>query len=336
MKIYEIDGFDSLVYGVSLVEDPAIEESYIALSKQKPAEVVTLEAEDRHLVVGPCLIPGQLIYRRDDYTGEEYYLRFSAEAIAQLSRKFLSERYVTIDHEREARGAYVSESWLKADMEKDKSVALGLNPDLPVGTWFLSTYIDSNELWEEVKDGRWTGYSIEAFVNVAEAEFRSQERKDENKENKEMKKNFLERLMALFGEMLSDEENVGEQELEQCEKPEPEAEPQAEEAESVSEDEAPVAEEPEAEEPEEEQPADEEPAEEEPEAEPQAEGLEARVAELENALTDALNKLAEANEKVQQLSKQPSAKPVNVKASSEGGSVIDVISALRDGTYFKS
>ena len=230
MKIYDINGFDSLVYAVSFVEDPAIEESYVALSKQKAPVVVTMEKDDRHLVVGPALIPDQLIYRRDDYTGEEYYLRFSAESIAQLARRFLAEREVTLDHERFAPGAYIAESWIKEDMEKDKSVALGLNPELPVGTWFLTTYVDGQELWEQVKNGRWTGYSVEAWCSLIENDMFKKQDKDKN--NEQMNENTLfERIEELFKSYFS--------------KPEPEvqAEPEVEEEVKLEEEQPAVSEE---------------------------------------------------------------------------------------------
>lgn len=321
MKIYDIDGFDSLVYAVSFVEDPAIEESYVALSKQKSPVVVTMESDDRHLVVGPALIPDQLIYRRDAYTGEEYYLRFSAEVIAQLARKFLDSREITIDHERYANGAYIAESWIKEDMEKDKSVALGLNPDLPIGTWFLTTFIDSNELWEQVKNGRWSGYSVEAWCDLIEQNMFKKQNKD--KDNEQMNENTLfERIEELFKSYFSKNE------------PEAQAEPAAEE--EVKMEEQPSASE-EAEEQaqrdgavelEEETPAT---------AEETQEDYKAEVENLRKAVEDLTAKLGEANTKITELSKQPSAEPVNVKASAETkGDVMDTIRALREGTYFKA
>lgn len=321
MKIYDIDGFDSLVYAVSFVEDPAIEESYVALSKQKSPVVVTMESDDRHLVVGPALIPDQLIYRRDAYTGEEYYLRFSAEVIAQLARKFLDSREITIDHERFADGAYIAESWIKEDMEKDKSVALGLNPDLPIGTWFLSTFIDSNELWEQVKNGRWSGYSVEAWCDLIEQNMFKKQNKD--KDNEQMNENTLfERIEELFKSYFSKNE------------PEAQAEPAAEEEVKMEEQPSASVEAEEqaqrdgAVELEEETPAT---------AEETQEDYKAEVENLRKAVEDLTAKLGEANSQIAELSKQPSAEPVNVKASAETkGDVMDTIRALREGTYFKA
>ena len=333
MKIYDINGFDSLVYAVSLVEDPAIEESYVALAKQPPVYVALEdEASERRTVIGPCLIPDQLIYRRDGYSGEEYYIRFSAEAIAQLSRKFLSEREVTIDHERFASGAYVAESWIKTDMDKDKSVAVGLNADLPVGTWFISLYVDSEELWQQVKSGRWTGFSVEAWIRTVEEEMKNEKNgtMEENKKNK-----FLKRMAELFEAVFGDpkdevsEENTAHEEL-AAEEP---ATEQAEEQQENLSEEAPAEETPQDEVPAEEAPAEETA----PEEDAHREDLSAEVESLRSQLAEAVDSLGKANAEIERLSKRPSAEPVDIKASAQSErSIIDTIAALRDGTYFKS
>lgn len=333
MKIYDVTGFDSLVYAVSLVEDPAIEESYVALAKQPPVYVALEdEASERRTVIGPCLIPDQLIYRRNGYSGEEYYIRFSAEAIAQLSRKFLSEREVTIDHERYAGGAYVAESWIKTDMDKDKSVAVGLNADLPVGTWFISLYVDSEELWQQVKSGRWTGFSVEAWIRTVEDEMKNEKNAtmEENKKNKFLTR-MAELLEAVFGDPKEEvnEENTTAQEELAAEEP---ATEQAEEQQENLSEEAPADETPT-----EEVPVEEAPAEETAPEEEHQENLSAEVESLRSQLAEAVDSLGKANAEIERLSKRPSAEPVDIKASTQSDrSIIDTIAALRDGTYFKS
>lgn len=333
MKIYEISGFDSLVYAVSLVEDPAIEESYVALAKQPPVYVALEdEASDKRTVIGPCLIPDQLIYRRNGYSGEEYYIRFSAEAIAQLSRKFLSEREVMIDHERYVGGAYVAESWIKTDMDKDKSVAVGLNADLPVGTWFISLYVDSEELWQQVKSGRWTGFSVEAWIRTVEEGMKNEKNgtMEENKKNKFLTR-MAELLEAVFGDPKDEvnEENTTAQEELAAEEP---ATEQAEGQQENLSEEAPADETPT-----EEVPVEEAPAEETAPEEEHQENLSAEVESLRSQLAEAVDSLGKANAEIERLSKRPSAEPVDIKASSQSDrSIIDTIAALRDGTYFKA
>lgn len=338
-KIYKVESFDSFCYGVSLVDDPAIEKPFIALSKQERRQVI-LENQEKRMVYGPALIPDQLIFRRDEYTGEEFYLQFSAKAIAELSRKYLTAREVTLDHERYADGVFVQESWLKADMEKDKSVALGLDAGLPVGTWFLGMYVDSNDVWQQVKEGRWYGFSIEAFVSTTVGE---ELRKTHQNNDSDMRKDetFINKLKNLFEEYFSAPEAKDEELAEQAPAVEEEAKEEAvEPEESLTEDadEQPVQQELAVEEAE---PAEEE---EEPEEGDRVAELEQRIADLEGQLADVLDRLAKANLESEELrkqnaelSKQPSAKPVDVHAGKQDGeSVMDTLRALRDGTYFKS
>ena len=73
LKCYDV-AFDSDVYCISLVQDPAIEVNYVALSKEKPLQIL-LEKEDKHIIVGCALVPDKPIYRRDG--DEEFYILFS-------------------------------------------------------------------------------------------------------------------------------------------------------------------------------------------------------------------------------------------------------------------
>lgn len=58
MKCYRVTGGD--LFAVSLVEDPAIESNFIALSKER----IPIKLEDeKRLLVGAALVPNKPIYR---------------------------------------------------------------------------------------------------------------------------------------------------------------------------------------------------------------------------------------------------------------------------------
>ena len=334
IKKYFVDDIDSEVYAISLVDRPAIESNYVHFSKELKGRYVAFDADERRMVAGPVLIPDLPIYRYDDYTGEEYYIVFSAKAIENLSRKFFRVgQEFTQDHERFSPGTYLQESWIKSDMEKDKSVALGLDPSLPNGTWFVTAYIDSEETWTQVKDGKWAGFSVESWLSLVDEKLRKEE-----KNNGQMKEQtFIEKLKDLFNEYFK-EDNKEEAVLSE-EKPAEEAEKE-ELSEEAKPDEGNLS--AEAEEQAQQEELAEEPETEEEVTEDRTAELEARIADLEAKLADVLDRLAAANLRSQELekqneelSKQPSAKPVNVKASSNKADVMDTIRSLRDGTYFK-
>ena len=161
MKCYKVTGGD--LFAVSLVEGPAIESNFIALSKQK--QIVQLENEKR-LLVGAALIPNKPIFR--NINGREFYISFDEATIEKLAQDFLANDYqhnITIAHQQGVDDIVVVESWIKTS-ENDKSVGYGLNE--PIGTWFISVKVNNEEIWNKVKNGDYKGFSIEAMVGLDE------------------------------------------------------------------------------------------------------------------------------------------------------------------------
>jgi hypothetical protein len=149
------------VDAISLVDIPAIGENWVALKSHE----IKLSAidEERRIVYGAVLIPDKEIYRIDEETGEEYYIVFPKEVVMKAAHQYLvdgNQANATVMHERVVGGVSVVESWLK-EGESDKSVSLGLNPDLPAFTWFVGQRIDNDEMWEKVKAGEVKAFSIE-------------------------------------------------------------------------------------------------------------------------------------------------------------------------------
>jgi hypothetical protein len=165
MKIVELvldeqqlaNGIDA----ISIVESPAIESNFIALNSQK-VEFKAVD-EDKRILLGPALIPNKPIYRNQD--NEEFYVYFSKATIEKASQLYLkrgNQAKATLEHQISLAGLTLVESWIKVDMEKDKSAAYGLND--PIGTWYVSMKVDNEEIWTEfVKTGKVKGFSIEGF-----------------------------------------------------------------------------------------------------------------------------------------------------------------------------
>lgn len=159
----EYNGFDDEgVYGISIVDEPANEMKFVAMSNVKP--VFLENNKEKQILTGVVLMPDQLIYRREgDY---EYNIVFEKDVIELLSQDFLRRGFIKnskYNHEGKwLEGISVVESWVTADTQLDKANALGF--DVPVGTWLVSMKL-SDELWKEyVKTGKVTGFSIDAFL----------------------------------------------------------------------------------------------------------------------------------------------------------------------------
>jgi len=166
MKIVEliIDERDSEsgIDAVSVVESPAIEENFIALAEQK-IELKEIDAEKR-ILMGAALIPNKKIYRVNEKTKEEFEIFFSEQTVRQAMELFFkkgNQSKATQEHAKSIDGMTVVESWLIEDKVHDKSVKYGFN--LPKGTWMISMKVDNDQVWNDVKEGKVKGFSIEGF-----------------------------------------------------------------------------------------------------------------------------------------------------------------------------
>jgi hypothetical protein len=151
------------IEAISIVENPAIEEDFIALKSQeiKLAEVNS----EKRILMGAALIPNKKIYRRNG--DKEYYIHFSEDTVRKASQLFLSrgkQNNSTLEHEVELGGLSVVESWIIEDEIQDKSRKYNLN--MPVGTWMVSVKVNNDEIWEEfIKTEKVKGFSIEGFFS---------------------------------------------------------------------------------------------------------------------------------------------------------------------------
>jgi hypothetical protein len=180
MKIVEliIDEKDKLsgIDAVSVVQSPAIEENFIALNKHE-IELKEVDAEKR-ILMGAALIPDKQIFRRNEK--EEYYIFFSKDTVRQASELFLmnsNQNNATYEHDQKLKGLSVVESWIIEDSKTDKSRLY--NFDLPVGTWMISMKVNNDDVWQDVKDGKVKGFSIEGyFADKLEMSLQEQEEQE--------------------------------------------------------------------------------------------------------------------------------------------------------------
>jgi len=149
------------IEAISVVENPAIEEDFIALN----SNIIELKEADKEkkLLVGALLIPNKPIYRRSG--DEEYYIYFSKDTVVKASQMYLmngNQSKATLEHEHDINGLTLVESWIVEDEVHDKSRKFGMN--VPVGTWMGSVKVNNDEVWNDfVKTGKVKGFSIEGY-----------------------------------------------------------------------------------------------------------------------------------------------------------------------------
>ena len=164
MRIVElILGDDELtgIEAISVVENPAIEEDFIAL-KSEEIKLAEVDKEKR-ILMGALLIPNKPIYRKKG--DEEYYIYFSRDTVAKASQLYLmngNQSKATLEHQHTINGLTLVESWLVEDEVHDKSRKYGLN--VPVGTWMGAVKVNNEDIWNNfVKTGKVKGFSIEGY-----------------------------------------------------------------------------------------------------------------------------------------------------------------------------
>jgi hypothetical protein len=149
------------VFANSFVEAGAIERDFVFFNKQK-VDFQSVDDEKR-LVAGPLLIPNKKIPRISEDMGI-YNVFFTPQTIETIARKFMKNKYnseVTVEHENKVSDVYLTESWIIEQSSKDKSNLYGFT--LPKGTWFGIYKVENDQVWSDVKAGKYKGFSIEGI-----------------------------------------------------------------------------------------------------------------------------------------------------------------------------
>ena len=131
--------------------------------------------EEQKVVVGPAMLPNISIPRKDEETGDIYYVKFSEETIKEIAMKYMKEartNETNTDHEVNKAGAYIFESWIVEDPKTDKANTV-YGYDVPKGTWMVKMKVDDKETWRRIKNGSLRGFSVEgSFSDMEEIEDR--------------------------------------------------------------------------------------------------------------------------------------------------------------------
>jgi len=151
----------SEVTAVALVDLPAIQEDFqfFNLHKQK----YKIENEDQRIVSGPLMIADKPIYRENDEFGS-HYIVFDADTIKTIAIKYAKKKYqsnVNEMHETPLQGIVLFESFI-SDTKRGIKPMVGYE-DAPDGSWFGSMYIENDQVWQDVKEGKFKGFSVEGL-----------------------------------------------------------------------------------------------------------------------------------------------------------------------------
>lgn len=165
MKKYELQYTvgDDGVFCMSLVENPATKTQLVMFDDE--SKLLQFQDDDKQIVYSVAMRPNMLIPRKD-VNGEPAMVFYTEDTIADLQQNFFKKNYhngSTINHDGKVReDLYIFESWIVQDPEKDKATLLGMQ--VQKGDWITAQKIENAEVWQDVKSGKLTGFSIEAYL----------------------------------------------------------------------------------------------------------------------------------------------------------------------------
>ena len=202
MKTYELrkrKDLESSILRIALVESPAIEVGFVALSKNgKQSNPIKL-SEEQMMLYTPLVIPYQEIPRIDEETGEQYNVKFAEDTCKEILHDFLranltEEFNSEHDENKPIKGLKVLENWIVDDPNMDRAVALGF-VGIPKGTPMLGISLrDNPEEWAKCKDGTYKGISLEGLFDNYEVNLSTNKNSIMNKA-----KVLLSEALALLG-----------------------------------------------------------------------------------------------------------------------------------------
>ena len=150
---------------ISLVNDPAVDAYFVSFSKDKIQQMFTTN-EEQKMITGVVMRCDYPIYRNDEHLGE-YYINFSADVIKHMAQKLLrdnNQNNVNIEHmfNSDVEGVEMVELFIK-DRNKGKN-PIGFE-DINDGSLFATFKVDNQDIWQQIKNGTFKGYSLEGLFN---------------------------------------------------------------------------------------------------------------------------------------------------------------------------
>lgn len=163
------DGLDL----ISLVNSPAMKSTFIALSDQSVSDSVKIHLnEEKKIITGVAMRPNFPIYRKEN--GREFYMQFSADEIERAVYKFMREgrtMKVNIEHsqdQEEIDGIWMIESFI---LSENHRIGYPQFDDIEPGSWVVSYKVDNDDVWNDIKDGKLRGFSIQANGKLVMSEY---------------------------------------------------------------------------------------------------------------------------------------------------------------------
>ena len=161
------------MFTISFVDEPATEINWMAFEKQEQPLTFSID-NDKHIVRGVVMAANKPIYRIKD--GYEFYVTYDADTIRLMAQKYFKDGFqnnVDTNHSFNLEdGVYLQEMFIK-------NTEQGIDPkgfeDVEDGSLFAQYKVENEDIWKQVKDGTFNGFSLAGLFDVIPIEEDEQE-----------------------------------------------------------------------------------------------------------------------------------------------------------------
>lgn len=158
---------DTGMFKISLVDDPAVMSNFQAFDNKQKVQLYAVQDEEKRLVFGVVMRADFPIYRYDEKFGE-YYIVYRADTIRAMAEKYLLESRqndVNLMHEdgSDVEGVQMVQYFIK---DSEKGVAPAGFDDIADGSLFAEFHVVNDDVWEEIKNGTYKGFSLEGVFDL--------------------------------------------------------------------------------------------------------------------------------------------------------------------------
>ena len=124
--------------------------------------------KSENFIIGPAMIPSKKMLRGPNkVVNEPHKVFFTAETIVKIREKFHQNNFdnrVNINHDGvQVKGVELTQSFILS--EENRNDLDSEFRELPAGTWMVEYRIDNEDIWQQIKDKKLNGFSVEGIFN---------------------------------------------------------------------------------------------------------------------------------------------------------------------------
>lgn len=158
------------IFAVSLVEYPATEFNWLAFNKEdERKKLYFVNNEEQRIITSVLMVADTPLYRRQgDF---EYYIVYDKETLKTMAEKVLMDNTLN-NIDLEHNGEILEKGKVSARELFIKDTERGIDPkgmeEVPDGSLMCSYKVNDDEIWTNIKEGTWKGFSLAGLFTIEE------------------------------------------------------------------------------------------------------------------------------------------------------------------------